>query len=152
MPNCNFQDYFSIRKLVDGNKTLSNQEDAADKFATHSVIGNIQIGGAFSIDFIPIYKNHRYKLFGVVVPRDTGVFVLRGQNFNFGHRIPQLDLGKDKDGHQLLATFGFTSYLINNGNTHYNIFLQHCKHDSSQDNFNPVLWTEDKFAYTFVVK
>ena len=149
VPNCNFKDYFSVERLIDKTKTIAEQEYAADKFNTYSTIGNISIGGAFAIDFIPIYENNRYRLSGALIAKDTGVFAVRAQNLSFEEPIPQIDLGKDEDGHQLLAIFGFTAYNINNGNTHYNIFRQHCK---PENNYNPVEWTEDKFAYTFVVK
>lgn len=149
LPNCNFLDYLSVKRLSNNTKDVGGQEYANDKFYSKGIIGTMKNTGAFSIDFTPIYENHRYKLNGFIITRDTGVFVFRCQNFSFGNRIPQINLGKNKDGHQLLALFGATAYLINNGNTHYSIFLQHCKQENT---LNPTEWTEDKFAYTFVVK
>ena len=77
------------------------------------------------MDFTPIYENHRYKLNGFIITRDTGVFLYLGVKISVSATVFQINLGKNKDGHQLLALFGATACLINNGNTHYSIFLQH---------------------------
>jgi hypothetical protein len=151
LPNYDFKTYFSTEKISDLTKNLSEQEYATNKFNTYSVVGNIQIGGAFSIDFTPIYENHLYRFLGAIIPKDTGVYAIRVQNMSFGNRLPttQLDLGKDKKGHQLLAEIGFINSLINNKNTNYNIFLQHCKSGNTSD---PKEWKEENMTYTFVVK
>ena len=151
LPNYNFYTYFFVAKINDKIKNLSEQEYASEKFTVHSITGNIIKTGAFSIDFTPVYENHRYKLMGGIIPNDTGVFSIRTQNLTFGDKIPisKLDLGKDINGHQLIAGIGLINSLINEKNTHYDLFLKYCKSGNTTD-LNE--WKEENTTYTFVVK
>lgn len=155
LPNFDFQNYMSVEKLIDKTKTYANQQYAASKFNTFNQVGNISIGGAFAIDFQPVYQNNHYVFKGAIIPKDTGVYCLVFTNLSYEQRLTEI-LGMEQvkllapDANNFNIKLDFIDYKINNSNTHYNIFTQHCK--SGNDSPANLYWKEENYIYTFVVK
>ncbi|HNC65276.1 MAG TPA: hypothetical protein PKG70_12625 [Chitinophagales bacterium] len=155
LPSFDFQSYMSVRKLVDKTIDYGDQQYAASKFNTFNQVGNISIGGAFAIDYLPVYQNNHYVFKGAIIPKDTGVYCLVFTNLSYEQRLTDF-LGLEQikslapNANRFNILLDFIDFKINNGNTHYNIFTQHCK--SNNDAPSNLYWKEENYIYTFVVK
>lgn len=155
LPNFHFQSYMSVEKLIDYTKNYGDQQYAASKFNTFNEVGSISVGGAFAMDFIPLYQSNHYIFKGAIIPKDTGVYCLVFTNLSYEQRLTEI-LGMEQikplapDANNYAIKLDFIDYKINNGNTHYNIFTQHCK--SNNDAPSNMYWKEENYIYTFVVR
>lgn len=155
LPSFNFQSYMSVRKLVDNTANWSFQLNSSNNFNTKNNIGSIYKTTSSSIDFQPVYQNNHYVFKGAIIPKDNGVYCLVFTNFSYEQRLTEI-LGLEQikplapDANNFSIKLDFIDYKINNGNTHYNIFTQHCK--SNNDAPSNLYWKEENYIYTFVVK
>jgi len=155
LPSFDFQSYMSVRKLVDNTANWSFQLNSSNNFNTKNNIGSIYKTTSSSIDFQPVYQNNHYVFKGAIIPKDNGVYCLVFTNFSYEQRLTEI-LGLEQikplapDANNFSIKLDFIDYKINNGNTHYNIFTQHCK--SNNDAPSNLYWKEENYIYTFVVK
>ena len=155
LPSFNFQSYMSVRKLVDNTANWSFQLNSSNNFNTKNNIGSIYKTTSSSIDFQPVYQNNHYVFKGAIIPKDTGVYCLVFTNLSYEQRLTDF-LGLEQikslapNANRFNILLDFIDFKINNGNTHYNIFTQHCK--SNNDAPSNLYWKEENYIYTFVVK
>ncbi len=155
LPNFDFQSYMSVRKLIDITSNWSFQLNSSNNFNTNNSIGNLYKTTSSSIDFEPVYQNNHYVFKGAIIPKDTGVYCLVFTNLSYEQRLTEI-LGMEQikplapEANNFNIKLDFIDFKINNGNTHYNIFTQHCK--SNNDAPSNMYWKEENYIYTFVVK
>lgn len=155
LPSFDFQSYMSVNKLVNNTHTWGSQLPSSGSFNTTNNTGNIYRVTSSSIDFQPVYQNNHYVFKGAIIPKEVGVYCLVFINLSYEQRLTEI-LGIEQvkplapEANNFAIKLDFIDYKINNGNTHYNIFTQHCK--SNNDAGSNMYWKEDNYIYTFVVK
>ncbi|NVO32471.1 hypothetical protein [Hymenobacter lapidiphilus] len=156
-----FKTLLGLRELTFPDKDLADQPSATESFLFVDKTGSLTRRGT---TFSPVnyaYANEGYKLRIGLVPRQQGVFCLNflnGWGGSSAKPTPTPDLSylltnpAPNGGRRIGFLDGFYHY-INEGNTNFYLFKQHCfatslKNNPSVGNVN----YEQEATFTFVVK
>jgi hypothetical protein len=152
LPNFDFATIARVKKLTNPNMYMFEQPDAADAFFHTNYVGGFTNTGNAGAVVNYAHQNNRYKMEVRISPSDTGVFCVKFEKI-MGLRSSQSNLPQalapNEPGVRRIPILKQLRYTFNNGNTHFNIYKQHCKPADPNEATN---WVESKATYTFVVK
>jgi len=146
-------------KLTNPSKDIGSQPAATESFTFVNQIGSVTRRGATFSGVQYVYKQGSYQLHVGLIPRARGVFCinfldgwLSRDRDDPGPDLSYIELGQTAEGGKRRASFRIIFYRINDGQTNFNLFRQHCQAASlvypEPDNIN----YEQKATFTFVVK
>ena len=151
LPNFNFKTVALIRKLINQNLSITDQEGAVSKFQITNITGQFSNLSSTFADVSYLYLGNNYKLNVKFRPQSTGVYSLRFYH-DPGTRgqteLPQ-ELAPNEPGVKRFPIMKVIRYTFNNGVTHFNIYKDNSKPADPNEATN---WVESKATYTFVVK
>lgn len=150
----NFQSKIGLFKLINPNVDLSEQPSATDFFSFVVKEGSIPFVGATFSPFTVEYRNGMYFFKAGVVAKAKGVFSI---NFLAPRDIdlrPGIKLDRSPDGRTRIPAYEWFYFLINEGNTNFDLFKSNCKANSIIEGYDniPNIYAEQKGTFTFEVK
>jgi hypothetical protein len=149
LPNFNFKTVAVIKRL--SNNNVQYPEQGGGSFEFTNVLGALSNIGSSFADVNYVYQNRMYMLNVNIKCNQPGVYGISFFN-STGTRsftdLPQW-LAPNEPGLLRFPIIRQTRYVFNDGNTHFNIYKQHCKPADPNEATN---WVESKSTYTFVVK
>lgn len=149
--NYNFASAFSFYKLIDPTKLITQQEASGNSFQTiNTGTGTIQSPPSTTFaNWNLSYQNQRYKIKAKLVVKNSGVMAIT-PFFLKPVQTQSATMGTNSNGETIFATVDQIKYFINNGQTNFNIYKQHCKPSPAYtDEQN---WAENTGTFTFVVR
>lgn len=160
LPNFDFKSDLCMAKLVDKHQYYSWQQPVAAASYT-SRIGTFNKFGSLCGDMKFLYTGNGYRFKLGIVIAQPGVYslgLLMPLNLNSMPEDnvdlePIIDLGETQDGRKRIPVYEAFFFTINNGDTHFELFRQHCRAGSVEnpDDFKNV-HAEQKGTFTFHVK
>ncbi len=149
--NFNFASALRFRKLVDPNKSIGDQQSNGTDYQIISTgIGTIQSPPTTTFaNFNLQYQNTRYKISSKLVVKNSGVMTI-SPFYLAPAQAQSATMGTNNNGETIYATLDQIKYFINNGQTNFHIYKQHCKEvafPNDSDN-----WIENTGTFTFVVR
>lgn len=156
MKNFDFLTVLTFLKLANSNLGILEQPgNASDYEFVNSGTGGIFNSSTTYADLKLTYINNRYSAISKIVLNRRGVMAIfpfyaapNGENISVP--LDQINLGLNSEGVQKFATCNSIKYILNNNNTHFNIYKMNCKYLSFlPDSLN---LAENFGTYTFVVK
>jgi hypothetical protein len=147
-----FKTSITFKKLRDTSLDLSLQPGNAGGYKVTPAIGIIaELGGTYGIVIFDT-SNNRYRLKVQLIPTQKGISSISFFSRYVGRttELHFIDLGTNADGSKRVANLRNIWYIINNGNTNFNLYKQNSKlgNLSNIDEYN----YEVEATYTFVVK
>jgi len=149
--NLDFQSKIGLFELVSNSFDISDQPSAVDFFDFVPKAGTIPFVGATFSPFTMQYQDNAYTFRVGLVPKKTGVFsvnFLPPRDLDLRQAV---DLRVNSAGQKKLPTFEFLLFDINNGNTNFDLFKQHCKAISLENDVFINVYYEQKGTFTFRV-
>ena len=151
LPNFNLKTVAVIKILSNNNIQFPEQSGSVSNFTYINKIGSFNnLSNSFA-DVTYNYQGNRYTISVKIKPLQPGVYGLRFY-YSTGTRgqteLPQ-ELAPNEPGIKRFPIMKVLRYTFNNGNTHFNVYKQHCKPADPNEATN---WVESKGTYTFVVK
>lgn len=150
-----FASKIGLFKLINPNLDLSDQPSATDFFNFVPVTGTLPFVGDTFSPFTFEYKDRKYFFKLGLVPKQKGIFCV---NFLGPRELdlrPGLNLTRNNDGRLIIPDFQSIMFIINDGNTNFDLYQQHCKATSTTPpgslSFINVFY-EQKGSFTFEVK
>lgn len=149
--NFNFSSSLRFRKLIDPNKNIGEQQSNGGDYQTISTgIGIIQSPPTTTFaDFNLLYQSNRYRIKAKFIIKNRGVMTI-SPLYLVPNQSESATMGTNNNGETVYASFDKIKYFINNGQTNFHIYKQHCKPSPAYtDEQN---WLENTGTFTFVVK
>jgi hypothetical protein len=147
-----FQSKILLFELTNPNLDLSYQPSAVDFFHFIPIVGTIPFIGETASPFAFEYKENKYFFRLGLVPKQKGVFCVNFLPPSELDLRPGLMLGKTNDGRERIPSFQHLYFLINEGNTNFDLFKQNCKANSITTPLEINIFYEQKGTFTFEVK
>lgn len=156
LPDFNFRTRIAFMQLSDTALFLSQQPGSSSSFRILNEIGGVvDVGETFgSLQFN--YANNFYQLRTKIVAQKKGVYTINFFWNDVGISTTGLDfikLGETESGGKKIATLVNIWYIINDGQTNFNLLKStHIKLTSFTNPIPDNISAEQKGTYTFVVK
>jgi hypothetical protein len=156
----NFKSKICLDKLINSDLYLSQQPGATSDFNIINELGSFSGLGSScgTFDFQYQFEMYHYKI--GLVTKSTGVFSafflwpidLHGLPEEQVDLRPVIDLGKTSDGRNRIPVYEAFFFLINDGQTNFELFVQNCRAGSLEnpEDFKNV-FAEQKGTFTFRV-
>jgi hypothetical protein len=149
--NFNFSSFFDFHRLVNPNNNLGQQPNNGSDYVTiNTGVGTIQSPPSSSFaNWNLQYIGNRYKIKAKIVVKQSGVMAIT-LIYSSPQQSESATMGKNNAGETIYASFDKIKYFINNGQTNFHIYKQHCKPSPAYtDEQN---WLENTGTFTFVVR
>lgn len=150
--NFNFASALRFRKLIDPNKSIGEQQpNGADYQIISTGIGTIQSPPSTTFaNFNLQYQSNRYRIKATLIVKNRGVMTISPFYLGSEPGGSSSTMGTNGNGETIYASFDQIKYFINNGQTNFHIYKQHCREVAfSNDADN---WIENTGTFTFVVR
>jgi hypothetical protein len=147
-----FQSKIGIRELTNPNLDLSDQPSAVDFFSFIPITGTMPFIGETFSPFKFEYRENQYFFKLGLAPKQKGVFCVNFLPPSELDLQPGLNLGKTNDGRKRIPAFQHLYFIINEGNTNFDLFKKHCKASSITTPLEINIFYEQKGTFTFEVK
>lgn len=158
-PNFDFKSMLCLAYLTT-NQRYYHEQPGLNKFSFINVEGQLKNLGSLCGDISFFYKSGRYQYKIGLIPNTKGVFSVGFLMPVDLHGIPEeqvdligvIDLGVSPSGVKRIPVYEAFLFLINNGETHFDLFKEYCR-AGSVENPNDVknVWAEQKGTFTFRV-
>lgn len=155
--NFDFKSKVGLFKFINSNIIMGDQPSATDFFTFVPVTSTVPFIGETFSPFTFVYDNNQYKFKLGLVPKQRGVYCI-----NFlppgdiqGNFEAALDLGVNNMGQKRIPVLEYVLFVINDGNTNFDLFQKHCRATSTtfpgNQDFTNINY-EQKGSFTFEVK
>jgi hypothetical protein len=155
----NFKSKVCMARLVDPGLYLSQQPPAIQDFSFVSITGSFTYPGTLCGDFNFIYDQGKYRYRIGVVPHSLGAYNLyfiwpidlHGLPEEQIDLRPAINLARTPDGTERIPVYEAFYYVINDGNTNFEIFKNSYRATSLEDPSDLNVYTEQKGSFAFRV-
>lgn len=149
--NFNFASALRFRKLIDPNNSIGEQQpNGADYQIISTGIGTIQSPPTTTFaNFNLQYQSARYKISAKLIVKNLGVMTI-SPFYLAPNQTQSATMGTNSNGETVFASFDQIKYFINNGQTNFHIYKQHCKEVAFPNDADN--WIENTGTFTFVVR
>jgi hypothetical protein len=159
LENFDFKSKMCLTRLVDSKLYLSQQPPAIKDFSFVSSIGSFTSPGSQCGNLNFVFSDHKYHYRIGMIPHSTGIY-----NLNFlwpidlhGLAEEQIDLreviniGWAPDGRELVPVYEAFYFVINGGNTNFELFKESYRPASLEDPSVLNVYSEQKGSFAFRV-
>jgi len=149
--NFNFSSFLDFHKLVYPDKNLGQQPSNGSDYTTiNTGVGTIQSPPSASFaNWNLQYSGIRYRIKAKLIVKQIGIMAIT-PIYSSPQQTQSATMGTNGNGETIYASFDKIKYFINNGQTNFHIYKQHCKPSSAYtDEQN---WLENTGTFTFVVR
>jgi hypothetical protein len=151
LTNFDFLSTIGFFKLIGKQIIFSDQPGAVESFQFINSIGSISNLRDTFADFTFSYSNGFYSCRVGVIPKTKGVFsinFLRPRNLDLTSVIK---LSNTPEGIKVLPYYRTIYYVINNGQTNFELYKKHCEASSEILVTTDMIYYEQKGTFTFRV-
>jgi len=141
---------WGIKEPGDTSKNISFQPKANDKFEFFFETGYGNVSSNEFANLFPQYKGGKYLYKCKIIPKKDGVFSLWLQDKIIDRYLPQ-SFAPEPPGWQRVPMVRFNRYIINEGETHFNLYKERVKVLTLNGGYGTGILLEKDFTYTFVV-
>ncbi len=149
--NFNFNFSLGLFQLTGNQKSLGEQPGATTSFHFVQEIGTITYFGETFSDFNLVYAQEKYLSRIGIIPQSLGVFSVNFLGPSELELNSVIDLGVTEDGRQRIPVYEALFFIINEGNTNFDLFTENCLDTSTNpDNYREYYYIR-KGTFTFRV-
>lgn len=139
---------------------VERQRGFASAFTLVNKIGSISNLGSTAGFFETIHAGNIYRAKCGLVAMKRGIASItiyfssnKMNSFRPGSSIPFIELGKNQEGGKIIAELGDIYYVINKGNTNFDLLRQHAKAYSLEPNApEPAIYYEQKSTFNVIIQ
>lgn len=155
----NFRTRIGFFRLVSVKGDISDQPGFTQGFDIVNQVGSVERLQETFGDFKLRHSQNRYQARIGIIARQPGVgcinfltTAVRNGSAGKDENLSFLDLGKTPQGGSRKAVLREIYHVINQGDTNFDLFRQHCRAISLEKPIEPNVYYEQKATFTFVVK